>query len=79
GLATPTAQAGSTPASDLAGIASGTLDDGTGVNVADATAGEGMGEYAYDPSTLGLSVPRSAYAGAYSSTVTLTITQKVAP
>jgi hypothetical protein len=76
-FAAPIAAVSSTPSSDLSITAAGDLDDGTGINVAVATDGEGMGEFVFPASTVGLASPRSAFVGEYGSTVTVTVTQNV--
>ena len=57
------------------------IDHGSAVTVASATSGAGMGTYTLTPgdfaghvgSQLALKVPAGAYAGSYSSTITVTI------
>lgn len=47
--------------------------DGSTVTVASASVGNGMGKYVFTPGNLTLSVPASAYAKTYRSTVTVSV------
>jgi hypothetical protein len=53
------------------------IDNATAVKISsaavDATTGNGMGSYTYTPGNLTLSVPANAYAGTYTSTVTVSV------
>jgi len=50
-----------------------TLDSGSAVKIASAAAGDGMGSYDFTQGgQLSLSIPASAYAATYTSTVTIT-------
>lgn len=53
------------------------IDNASAVKISsaalDASAGNGMGSYTYTPGNLTLSVPANAYAGTYTSTVTVSV------
>ena len=52
-----------------------TIDSGSAVKIASAAVGAGMGSYKFTPpaNALTLSIPSSAYAGTYNSTVTVSV------
>jgi hypothetical protein len=51
-----------------------TIDHASAVTVASAmTSGAGMGSYIFTPGALTLSIPANAYAGTYTSTVTVSV------
>ncbi|HZK61693.1 MAG TPA: WxL domain-containing protein [Anaerovoracaceae bacterium] len=67
--------AGSTAATNITKATLGKLDTEFGINILSAPLNEGMGTYtvSMEPMTLTL-LPKSTYAGTYSSTVTETLT-----
>ena len=51
-----------------------TIDHASAVKIASAAAdGTGMGSYTFTPSPITLSIPASAYAGTYPSTITVSV------
>jgi hypothetical protein len=50
-----------------------TIDGGSPVSIAIAAAGAGMGTYLFAATTLTLALPADVYAGAYASTITISV------
>lgn len=50
-----------------------TIDGGSPVSIAAAAAGAGMGTYLFAATTLTLALPADVYAGAYASTITISV------
>ena len=50
-----------------------TIDDGSPVSIAMAAAGAGMGTYFFAATTLTLALPADVFAGAYASTITISV------
>jgi hypothetical protein len=73
-MANPTVAKNNPSSGAVPTITAGTLTiDGPAVKIASAAVGNGMGSFRFTPSTLTLSVPASAYAGTYTSTVTVSV------
>ncbi len=65
---------GSTPVTNIA-IGSGAIDTTRGVKILNAGINEGMGTYVVSIARMTLTLPRKAEAGAYTSTITMTLSQ----